>query len=322
MRDAPHLPSETIREALDAHFGLKPAILEFLPLGNDSASWSFRADDHFLKVRAGDGRMPGAAVPALLRDLPHVLAPLPTTSGAPYATVNGFALALYPLLDAAPAVEVGMSAEHWRTIGKAISTLHTTPLTPALIQAADRETYRPGRRELIPAIEAALRAPQDDIAKELADHWTARKEIIDDLLQRTDTMGPRLAAEEPPLVLTHGDLHTWNILIDKENNLWIIDWDEAAVAPRERDLMLVIRGIGPGLVSEDDTAAFFQGYGDSTVPDERLLSFYRAAWAVRDIAEFGERVLLDPRLSEEARQDAVEGFLSLFEPGDIVEIAT
>ncbi|MFI0422834.1 phosphotransferase [Spongiactinospora sp. 9N601] len=321
MRDAPHLPDETIRETLDAHFGLRPTTLEFLPLGNDSASWSFRADDHFLKVRAGDGHMPGAAVPALLSDIPHVLAPIRTIDGRPYATVNGFALALYPLLDAAPAVEVGMSAEHWRTIGEAISRLHATPLTPELIQAADRETYRPGRRELIPAIETALRTPQDDIVKELATHWAARQEIIDGLLRRTDTMGPRLAAEEPPVVLTHGDLHTWNILIDDQNNLWIIDWDEAAVAPRERDLMLVIKGIGPGLVSEDDTAAFFQGYGESTVPDERLLSFYRAGWAVRDIAEFGERVVLDPRLSDAARQDAVEGFLSLFEPGDIVEIA-
>jgi Ser/Thr protein kinase RdoA (MazF antagonist) len=56
-------------------------------------------------------------------------------------------------------------------------------------------------------------------------------------------------------VLCHADLHTWNVLVDSVGDLWIADWDEAVLAPRERDLMFVVGGIGHGLVTPAATAA-------------------------------------------------------------------
>jgi spectinomycin phosphotransferase len=44
-------------------------------------------------------------------------------------------------------------------------------------------------------------------------------------------------------VLCHADLHTWNVLVDGDGRLWLVDWDEAILAPRERDLMFLVGGI-------------------------------------------------------------------------------
>jgi len=51
------------------------------------------------------------------------------------------------------------------------------------------------------------------------------------------------------------------------------------------------------------------------------LAYYRFAWAVQDLAAYGEQVFFMPGLSEHARREAVRGIMSLFEPGNIVDIA-
>jgi hypothetical protein len=55
--------------------------------------------------------------------------------------------------------------------------------------------------------------------------------------------------------------------------------------------------------------------------DPRLLAYYRAAWAVQDIAAYGEQVLMMPAVGEETRRAAVDGFVDLFGPGSIVDLA-
>lgn len=329
MLESPDLPDETIIRALRVSFGIHVGALAFLPIGNDSASWAYRVEaaqglTYFLNVRAGTGAMPGAAVPSHLhrRGVPHVLAPLETSAGAPYIVVDRFALALYPMLDAGTGAEVGLSPEQWRQLGAVLRQIHTIPPAPELARIVGREAFRPSRRELVPDLEAVLTtaAHDDPVARELAAFWRARQDVIHALVEQTDALGRQLASWSFPQVLCHADLHTWNLLVDAEQMLWIVDWDEAILAPKERDLMFVVGGIGHGLVRLRDTECFFQGYGETTI-DRRLLAYYRAAWAVQDIAAYGEEALMMPTLGEETRRAAVDGFMDLFGPGNIIDVA-
>jgi len=329
MLEPPALDEEAIAGALEAGFGVQVAGLVFLPVGNDAASWAYRVEvaggpSWFLKVRAGAGAMPGAAVPAYLHrhGVPLVLAPLPTGSGAPFVVVDRFALALYPLLDAATGAEVGLSPAQWRELGAAVRQAHALPTTPELAALAGRETFRPSRRELLPALEAAVARAEaaDPVAGALAGFWKAHRDLIDTLVDRADRLGRQLAPKGLRQVLCHGDLHAWNVLVDSDNHLWIVDWDEAVLAPRERDLMFVVGGIGHGLVRPHDTERFLQGYGETGI-DPRLLAYYRTAWAVQDIAAYGEEVLLTPAVGQGTRRAALEGLMDLFEPGNIVDLA-
>jgi spectinomycin phosphotransferase len=327
VREPPALADGAIAAALEAGYGIRVTALAFLPVGNDPASWAYRVHAApgrawFLKVRAGTGHPPGAAVPSHLRRLgvPHVLAPLASATGAPHVLVDGFALALYPMLDARTGAEGGLSPRQWRQLGHAVRQVHAVRPPPALARLVGREPFRPSRRELLADLEALLATAGDPPARELAGCWRARQGVIDRLVARADELGRQLAGLPFPQVLCHADLHTWNVLIDADEQLWIVDWDEAILAPRERDLMFVVGGIASGLVRPGDTDRFFQGYGRVAV-DRRLLAYYRTAWAVQDIAAYGEQVLMTPAAGEATRRAAVDDFKSLFGPGKIVDLA-
>lgn len=330
MREPPDLTAEAIAGALQGGFGIRVAGLSFLPVGNDAGSWAYRVEEDggppwFLKVRSGAGAMPGAAVPAYLRrrGTPGILAPLPTRAGEPYLAVDRFGLALYPMLDARTGAEAGLSPAQWRALGTALAEVHATPPTPELLRLVGRETFRPSRRELLPELEAALTTadPADPVAGRLATSWRSHRAVIDKLVDQADRLGGELARFPAPAVLCHADLHTWNVLVDSTGHLWISDWDEAVLAPRERDLFFVVGGIGHGLVTPSTTASFLDGYGEVTV-DPALLAYYRCAWAVQDIAAYGEQALLSPTAGEATRRAAAEGFEDLFAPGNIVDLAS
>jgi spectinomycin phosphotransferase len=329
VREPPELADDAIVGALEASFGIRVRALAFLPVGNDAASWAYRVQAargqvYFLKVRADADRVPGAVVPAHLQRLgvPHVLAPLASGAGAPNVLVGGFALALYPMLDARAGADGGLSARQWRQLGDAVRRVHAVRLPPELARLVGREAFRPSRRELIPDLEALLAGGADDpLTSELAGSWRARQGVIDGLVQQADELGRHLARLSFPQVLCHADLHTRNVLVDADEQPWIVDWDEVTLAPRERDLMFVVGGgIGHGMVRPGDTDRFFEGYGQVAV-DPRLLAYYRIAWAVQDIAACGEQVLLLPAVGEVTRRAAVDGFVGMFRPGNIVDLA-
>ena len=84
--------------------------------------------------------------------------------------------------------------------------------------------------------------------------------------------------------------------------------------------MFVVGGISSKLVGPREEARFFQGYG-ATALDPLALAYYRYAWAVGDIGAFGEEVFFRPDLGPDTRRAAVDLFMGLFRPGEIVELA-
>jgi spectinomycin phosphotransferase len=116
----------------------------------------------------------------------------------------------------------------------------------------------------------------------------------------------------------HTDIHTNNVLLAADQQVWIVDWDETILAPRERDLMFVIGGgLRRELVAPHQEELFFQGYGTTTV-DALAIAYYRYARAVSDIGYVGEQVFFRPDLGPASKRTAVERFLLFFQPGSNV----
>jgi spectinomycin phosphotransferase len=331
MLEPPDLPDDTIRACLHAHYGIPVATLVFLPIGNDSAAWVYRvhaADGatYFLKIRKGSVNEPSLAVPRYLHDhgVAHMVAPLTTTTRAVSAGLGDFTLALYPFIDGDTGTDVGMAEHHWVAYGAVLRQIHATALPPELARHMKHETFMPGRSamDIVKHLDAQIATQDfaDPLEHELAAFWQARRAEIRTLVDRADTLGRRLAAAAAPLVLCHADIHTWNILIDTANNLWIVDWDETILAPKERDLMFVVGGISADLVGPREEAWFFRGYGATTV-DPLALAYYRYAWAVEEIGDYGKRVFMMPDAGAETRRDAVRAFMGIFQPGEIVALA-
>lgn len=330
MREPPKLAADAIAAALLTYYGIAIASLTFLPLGEDSASAVYRieANDgavYLLKTRSELGFSAASlAVPRYLHDLgvPHVPAPLLTTSQAPWIMVNDFALTLYPFIDGRIGGDVGMSEQHWIEFGRTVKQIHMIQLPADLMPIVPRETYLPPKRSVVTDLGDAI-AGQDftDPAQiELAAFWRSRRDLIRLMVDRADALGARLRDASPPLVLCHADLHTRNVLLEGAAQWWIVDWDETVLAQKERDLMFFVKGIVPRLLEPQHTEYFFRGYGDTAI-DPDAMAYYRHAWAVQDIGSYGEVVLFRPDLCDESRRHAVRSFKLLFEPGYIVSTA-
>ena len=99
-----------------------------------------------------------------------------------------------------------------------------------------------------------------------------------------------MALQASPLefVLSHADMRAGNLLIGAEcsgaeYSVYIVDWDNPALAPREQDLGLVG---GCDIWNDPRQAAlFYQGYGPAQI-DPMALAYYRYERIIQDIALF------------------------------------
>lgn len=330
MREPPvNLIDSEMQRCLQDEYGLAVDKITFLDLGADSRAWVYRVicsgAQYFLKVRQSITNKASLHVTHYLHehDVSNVMAPLPTVRQTMWAELNGYLLILYPFIEGSTGRVQGMSESQWITYGTTVRRIHGTDLPADLAAQMNRELFVPVGPSMVRDIELHLRAAsiEDPTAEELAELWDRNREVIRALSQRAEELGSRLAQSPVDFGLCHADIHTDNVMIDSGGKLWIVDWDETVLAPKERDLMFVVGGgISRQWVSPTNEQLFLQGYGDATI-DPLAIAYYRYAWAISDIGDFGTQVLLRADLGPQSRRTALEFFKTLFLPGNIVENA-
>jgi spectinomycin phosphotransferase len=332
MLDRPPVSDERIVQALGARYGLAVEGLDFLALGHDANAWAFRASTRggaqFVKVRR---RVDPARLrlARFLADLGFaaVVAPIPTRDGSLSVAVGDLHLIAYPFIGATVAAEVGLTDAQWTEYGRIGAALHATRLSAELAASLSREEFRPAWGAVIDDLHAAAAAysGEDPARTALAGFWRSHQPEIEHLRRGVDELGGRLRErlrDRPsslPFVPCHADFHTHNLFVGPDGSLRVFDWDEAMLAPRERDLMFVIGspiGLAPG---ERELGLFEVGYGTLDV-DPEALAYYHVDWAIQDIAGYGQQVLIDD-ISAESRAYSLRIFLGTFEPGGEFEVA-
>jgi len=326
MIEQPDIKEEKIIVALSENYSIQASKIDFLPIGNDSSAFAYRVEtknknSYFLKIKKGISNLAGLYVPRFLKDngIEQVVAPLPTKTQGLSAKMDGFDLILYPFIIGNEAMKVGMTDAQWTEFGSALKRIHTAKLDGNTLQYVTRESFTPKWGSLAKTlhVQVNIRNYDDPYQKQLAIFWKENNEKIQTLIERAEMIGKRLQQTNLDFVLCHADIHTANILITPENNMFIVDWDDSLFAPKERDLMFVL---GDGTVETREEHFFFKGYGNAKI-DPLVLAYYGYEWCVQEIADFGERVLLTKDTGENTKQDAVEEFMKLFSQGDVVESA-
>lgn len=327
MLEKPNLPDGKITACLHQHYSLVIAQVQFLPLGYDSSAWVYRVesttgDAYFLKVRRGELYPPAFLIPPYLisHGIPQAVAPLPTINQGYWADLEDFHLILYPFIEGDSGLRLGMSEEQWRVYGTCIKRLHSTRLPSELAEQIPRETFVSTWLPKFRALhqEVMVNEYTDPLKRELAAFWRGKRREIEAICNRVDELSQTLPRDAGEFVLCHADIHTGNVLLDRQGGLHIVDWDQPLLAPKERDLMFIGAGVAE-IATPAQVNAFYQGYGEAAI-NSALLAYYRYEWAVQDMGDFSARVFLWD-MGEETRRDAVECFCSLFEPGRIVETA-
>ncbi|MBA3868431.1 MAG: phosphotransferase [Anaerolineae bacterium] len=330
MLERPVLSDEKIIACLRDEYGLKVAKIVFLPLGADMNTAVFRADaddstPYFVKLRSGHFDAIAVDVPKFLFDqgISQIIAPMPTRSGQLSARLDAFNLILYPFVEGQSGWEKNLSDQDWIVFGRALKAIHATILAPTLATRISQETYSPYWRELVRQFQTQVEAETfaDPVAADLAMLLKAKQSEINHLIKRAEDLGAVLRGQRSQFVLCHSDIHVGNILMNNSSDdLYIVDWDQPLLAPKERDLMFIGAGIdGRGEYAEHDERLFYEGYGQTAV-DPVALAYYRYERIVQDIAAYCQQLLLTDEGGED-RREGLRQITSQFQPGAVIDIA-
>lgn len=325
MLEKPNLADEIIIAHLEKHHDFSITNLEFLPIGYDATAWVYRVESekicYFLKLKKGDLYESALFVPRYLYDkgLQQVVAPLPTQSGTSAISVDDFKLILYPFIEGETGMEKGLSPEQWREFGTILKQMHSLDITAELEAKVKMETFTPAWADRVRQLDEYISANKLDNPYEnkLAQIWRDKHDEMMKIVHRTEELGDKLKKTPLELVLCHCDIHTANVLVSPQGELFIVDWDQPLLAPIERDLIFVCEGIIP---KSEHEKQFFEGYGETKI-NPLAYAYYRYEWVVQELGDFGDRVFFDPNSGDETRADSVRGFLQLFDEGDVISAA-
>jgi len=329
MLEKPVLQDEKITACLQAEYGLRVVHIAFLPLGADLNTAVYRAvaDDetpYFVKLRRGVFDEIAVTLPRFLGDrgIGQIIAPLATRTGQLWANLDPFKVILYPFVEGRNAYEVDLSDRHWVELGAALKSIHAVVVPAALTRHIQQETYAPHGREVVKTFLGRIddEAYDDPSAAKLAAFLKTRRDEILDLVGRAERLALALQARSPEFIVCHSDLHAGNILIDRNDALYVVDWDNPILAPKERDLMFVGGGLGgDGHTPQEEETLFYQGYGQTPL-DPIALAYYRYERIIQDIAAYCEQIFLTNEGSED-REQSLRYLASNFLPNGTIEIA-
>jgi spectinomycin phosphotransferase len=139
------------------------------------------------------------------------------------------------------------------------------------------------------------------------------------LVNRAEQLSQQIQDQLPEFVLCHSDIHGGNVMIDGNDIIYMVDWDDPIMAPKERDLMFIGGGVANVWNRPNEEEFFYKGYGKTEI-NMAILAYYRHERIVEDIALFGQQLLLTSAGGQN-RIESYKHFIAQFEPQGVVEIA-
>jgi len=288
---------QQLEAVLAEGWGLRPASLEYLPVGAGSHHWTLTDGDgqrHFVtvddldnkdwiggsseKVRDGLGRAYRTAV--ALRDkagLQFVMAPVAARDGEPLRRVDDrYTASVFPFL-AGRSHGFGPFADARLrdSVLDMICALHQS--TPIVRDCAPRHALRFAGREDLHAFLASPRqtwesGPFAEAARSLlAPHAADLAQLVMDF----DRLVESTRRVRAHVVITHGEPHPANVMA-VDGRLLLIDWDTVGLGPPERDVALIITATNDGI------ERYQQATGIELSP--AVITLYRLRWYLDDLA--------------------------------------
>jgi spectinomycin phosphotransferase len=296
------LDRSALTELLRSHWNISAARLDYLPIGfgshhweavgADGSRWFVSADD--LRAWHQGGRAPDDVFVALdrafstaaaLRDdagLEFVLAPIASDNGTVLRRIDArYAIRVEPFVDGAAGEsgEFGHPEER-RRMATLVGRLHAASESVPPRLPGQEDFALPGREALEEAF-AQLDTPWDHgpFAEPARELLRAQAGGVRDRLRAYDELAGRVRDAPGPWVVTHGEPHSANVILDATGDLRLVDWDTTLIGPRERDLWMIL----------DEDLAGWDEYREVTGSvrlNEDALGLYRERWALAEICVY------------------------------------
>ena len=332
MKTEPSLPKQYLKEKINQHYGLNLKILDFLPIGE--GSWCYRGiGEHEVFIQLIKDKIVGEKTTELQQFLINneipVLIPLIDRSEQSVVDIGNFGLILYPYITGSSLME-SKKTDHQNAslreeIGSIVAHLHTlvkgNENRPFNLPKEDFTNFQTECQLIIYPDQGPSSDNQnnDMLVDKLTNFIQARQSELRNLIEVATRLGSNLRRSDLSYVLCHGDIHEDNILLVDSSKKYIIDWDNAILAPKERDLFFFDK-------NKDYLTGYFRNLDEprSISPlsvDPYVIDYYVLEWALQEIYDYGNRILFDTKFDQDGRLDAWQQFQILFDTNRDVDLA-
>ena len=325
----PDLQDEEIVRCLRDAYGLTVEKIAFLPLGADFNTAVYQVTissqvDYFLKLRSGEFLEASVSVPKYLADsgLKQVIPPLATKTGQLWASLASFKAILYPYVEGRNGVEAKLSDKQWIQFGATMKKFHSANIPSVITSGVTKEMFSYKWRETVKAFLGRIENEvfEEPVAVKMALFLKSKRSEILKLVERAEKLAITIQKQPLEYILCHADIHGWNLIVDKEGALYIVDWDTLIFAPKERDLMFVGAGIwDSGRTATEEESLFYQGYGQTKI-NQDAICYYRFERIIQDIGDYCEYIFLSDEGGDD-RMQCFEHLQPVFLPNGAIERA-
>ncbi|HAT6977945.1 TPA: aminoglycoside O-phosphotransferase APH(9)-Ia [Legionella pneumophila] len=321
------IPDQQLIELLKVYYGIDIHSVQLMAGGADMNAFGYKADSesnsYFVKLKYGHHDEINLSIIRLLHDsgIKEIIFPIYTRDAKLFQQIDHFKIIVYPFIDAPNGFTQNLTEKQWQQLGKVLRQIHETSVPTAIQQRLRKETYSPKWREMVRSFynKIGFDDSDDQITTDFKSFFNQNIDSIHRLVDSSEELSKKIQPDLDKYVLCHSDVHAGNVLVVNEESIYIIDWDEPMLAPKERDLMFIGGGIGNVWNKHHEIDYFYEGYGKTNV-DKIILSYYRHERIVEDIAVYGQDLLSHDQ-NDESRLESFKHFKSMFDPNDVVEIA-
>jgi len=320
------IQEQQIIELLKIYYGIDIKIAHFFPGGADMNAFVYKADtksnSYFVKLKYGHYDTINLSIISILHNfgINEIIFPIQTLKGKLFQQVDNFNIIVYPFIHAQNGFNQNLTPKQWKQLGKIIRQIHETSIPDFIWQQLRKENYSNKWREIVRSFYSKIEPIFSD-DKITAEFKVFFKKNIDKIHQLVDCAEMLSKNIQPnyKYVLCHSDIHAGNVLITNDKDIYIIDWDEPILAPKERDLMFIGGGVGNVWNKLLEVDYFYEGYGETNI-DKTILSYYRHERIIEDIAPYGQDLLIRNK-NDLDRLEMFKHFKAMFDQNGVVDIA-
>ncbi len=327
-----HFPSDRcIIDCLRASYGIEVKSITPLSGGADMNAAIYKVETrdrspYFVKLKHGCESDINVTILELLHrnGIQQIILPIKTIQGRSILPIGDFCLIIYPFIEGVNGFSRKLTDNQWMMLGKALRQVHDFDVPSSLLKHIRHETYSPKWRQAVCSLYANIQgepASNDVIALNFLNFIKEHRWVIQRLVDRAEQLCYTIKEQPAKFVLCHSDIHGGNVLINGSDTIYIVDWDEPIMAPKERDLMFIGGGIANVWNDPQEEVSFYKGYGNTDI-NISILAYYRHERIVEDIAEYWQALLLTNFDNiHNNRSEMYKQFISMFDPQGVVDIA-
>lgn len=319
--------NQQISGYLSAYFGIQNAHLTRLPIGADINAIIYKGEtekqSYFIKLKRNNNHSISSAILQLLYEqgIENIIFPIETKDGKKYLQINNCTLIVSKFIDGADGFSLALKDDQWVTLGNTMRQIHKIDVPQPLYSKLRRESFSSKWRNIVrkfyPEIDTLCTT--DNISLKFISFMKNYATEIKQLVNGAEQLADQIHSILPEFVLCHSDLHAGNVLLAENDQMYIVDWDEPIMAPKERDLMFIGGGVANVWNKDHELKLFYRGYG-RTIINNKIIAYYRQERIVEDLAEYIQ-LFLEVDNSPTNRFEAFNHFIAQFEPRGVVEIA-